>query len=80
MNNLSPPTGLPKDHVSTTIVFFLGGCTFTEIAALRKMKAGSKGEPYSSSFEKSATRRAFFLSSSLPLIPISLFLPQAVAS
>ncbi|KAL7412422.1 vacuolar protein sorting 33A [Mrakia frigida] len=37
---------LPKDHVSTTIVFFLGGCTFTEIAALRKMKEGSKGRRF----------------------------------
>lgn len=37
-------TGLAKDHVATTIVFFLGGCTFTEIAALRKMREGSKGQ------------------------------------
>jgi len=29
------PANVPGEHTSTTVVFFLGGCTFTEIAALR---------------------------------------------
>ena len=26
---------VPKERATTTVVFFLGGCTYTEIAALR---------------------------------------------
>jgi hypothetical protein len=36
-----------RDHISTTLVFFLGGCTFAEISALRKMRKASKGSPRS---------------------------------
>ncbi|CDZ97750.1 Vacuolar sorting protein VPS33/slp1 (Sec1 family) [Phaffia rhodozyma] len=36
----------PKEQTTTTIVFFLGGCTFTEIAALRKMAGSSKGRQF----------------------------------
>ncbi|KZO91497.1 Sec1-like protein [Calocera viscosa TUFC12733] len=34
---------LPKGHSTTTVVFFLGGCTYTEIAALRWMSRQTRG-------------------------------------
>lgn len=34
---------LPKDQTTTTVVFFLGGCTYTEIAALRWVSRQNKG-------------------------------------
>jgi hypothetical protein len=35
-----------KDRSITTVVFFLGGCTFTEIAALRWMSKQTKGRKF----------------------------------
>jgi hypothetical protein len=35
--------GPMRDAMSTTVVFFLGGCTYTEIAALRWMNSQMKG-------------------------------------
>ena len=35
---------LPKEQTTTTVVFFLGGCTYTEIAALRWVERQNKGE------------------------------------
>ncbi|KZT51079.1 Sec1-like protein [Calocera cornea HHB12733] len=37
---------LPKGHSTTTVVFFLGGCTYTEIAALRWMSRQTRGRKY----------------------------------
>ncbi|EJU02729.1 ATP binding protein [Dacryopinax primogenitus] len=37
---------LPKGHSTTTVVFFLGGCTYTEIAALRWMSRQARGRRY----------------------------------
>jgi hypothetical protein len=34
---------LPRDRTSTTLVFFLGGCTFTEISAIRWMATQTRG-------------------------------------
>ena len=33
----------PHEKTTTTVVFFLGGCTYTEIAALRWMGRQNKG-------------------------------------
>lgn len=33
----------PKDKATTTVVFFLGGCTYTEIAALRWVARQNRG-------------------------------------
>lgn len=33
-----------REHTTTTIVFFLGGCTYTEIAALRWVGRQNRGE------------------------------------
>jgi hypothetical protein len=33
----------PKEQSTTTVVFFLGGCTFTEIAAIRWMGKRTRG-------------------------------------
>jgi hypothetical protein len=33
----------PRQHNSTTVVFFLGGCTYTEIAALRWVERQNRG-------------------------------------
>lgn len=35
-----------KDRSTATVVFFLGGCTFTEIAALRWMSKQNKGRKF----------------------------------
>jgi len=37
---------LPKGHTSTTVVCFLGGCTYAEVAALRWMNTQTKGRRY----------------------------------
>jgi len=36
-------TVFPKEQSTTTVVFFLGGCTFTEIAAIRWMGKRTRG-------------------------------------
>ena len=35
---------LPRERATTTVVFFLGGCTYTEIAALRWVGRQNKGQ------------------------------------
>ncbi|KAF8581753.1 Sec1-like protein [Ramaria rubella] len=44
----APVLGRPLlgSHTTTTVVFFLGGCTFTEIAALRWMGKQTKGRRF----------------------------------
>ncbi|THG99874.1 hypothetical protein EW026_g2569 [Hermanssonia centrifuga] len=37
---------LPKEQTTTTVVFFLGGCTYTEIAALRWVARQNKGRKF----------------------------------
>ncbi|KAH9932009.1 Sec1-like protein [Epithele typhae] len=37
---------LPRDRPTTTVVFFLGGCTYTEIAALRWVGRQNKGRKF----------------------------------
>ncbi|KAF7791610.1 hypothetical protein EIP86_002627 [Pleurotus ostreatoroseus] len=37
---------LPREQGSTTVVFFLGGCTYTEIAALRWVGRQNKGRKF----------------------------------
>ena len=34
---------MPRETPTTTVVFFLGGCTYTEIAALRWVGRQNKG-------------------------------------
>jgi hypothetical protein len=34
----------PHDQTTTTVVFFLGGCTYTEIAALRWVSRQNRGK------------------------------------
>ena len=34
----------PYEQTTTTVVFFLGGCTYTEIAALRWVARQNRGE------------------------------------
>ncbi|KAI1793136.1 Sec1-like protein [Ganoderma leucocontextum] len=45
-----PPTAssllLPRERPTTTVVFFLGGCTYTEIAALRWVGRQNKGRKF----------------------------------
>jgi hypothetical protein len=41
--NLFPLTVLPKEKSTTTVVFFLGGCTYTEISAIRWMGKHLRG-------------------------------------
>ena len=41
-----PEVRFEKDQTVTTVVFFLGGCTYTEIAALRWMGKQTKGRRY----------------------------------
>jgi len=36
----------PRDRATTTMVFFLGGCTYTEIATIRWMTRQNKGRRY----------------------------------
>ncbi len=38
---------LPRERPTTTVVFFLGGCTYTEIAALRWVGRQNKGAAFS---------------------------------
>ncbi|KIY46295.1 Sec1-like protein [Fistulina hepatica ATCC 64428] len=40
----APP--FSKNHVTTTVVFFLGGCTYTEIAALRWVGRQNRGRKF----------------------------------
>ncbi|KAG8803809.1 hypothetical protein FRC17_006109, partial [Serendipita sp. 399] len=40
------PSLFPKEQSTTTVVFFLGGCTFTEIAAIRWMAKRTKGRHF----------------------------------
>jgi hypothetical protein len=35
---------VPRERSTTTVVFFLGGCTYTEIAALRWVGRQNKGQ------------------------------------
>ena len=37
---------LPREQSTTTVVFFLGGCTYTEIAALRWVGRQNKGRKF----------------------------------
>ncbi|KAH7108434.1 ATP binding protein [Auriculariales sp. MPI-PUGE-AT-0066] len=37
---------LPREDITTTVVFFLGGCTYTEIAALRWMAKQMRGRRF----------------------------------
>ncbi|PCH34073.1 Sec1-like protein [Wolfiporia cocos MD-104 SS10] len=37
---------MPREHSTTTVVFFLGGCTYTEIAALRWAGRQSRGRKF----------------------------------
>ncbi|KAI0828904.1 Sec1-like protein [Trametes gibbosa] len=37
---------LPREHATTTVVFFLGGVTYTEIAALRWVSRQNKGRKF----------------------------------
>ncbi|TDL28150.1 Sec1-like protein [Rickenella mellea] len=50
-NNVNGPSAdatkmILQDRTSTTVVFFLGGCTYTEIAALRWVGRQSRGEKF----------------------------------
>lgn len=36
-----------REQTTTTVVFFLGGCTYTEIAALRWVGRQNRGQPSS---------------------------------
>ncbi|KAF9055953.1 Sec1-like protein [Panaeolus papilionaceus] len=45
-NNVVPPVGASRDMATTTVVFFLGGCTYTEIAALRWVERQNKGRKF----------------------------------
>ncbi|GLB35714.1 putative STXBP unc-18 SEC1 family protein [Lyophyllum shimeji] len=36
----------PREHATTTVVFFLGGCTYTEIAALRWVGRQNRGRKF----------------------------------
>ena len=40
------PKGLKDSATKTTVVFFLGGCTYTEVSALRWMSKREKGRKY----------------------------------
>ncbi|KAK0208669.1 Sec1-like protein [Desarmillaria ectypa] len=42
----SPPLGRPMENTTTTVVFFLGGCTYTEIAALRWVGRQNRGRKF----------------------------------
>jgi len=44
LGTLAPPP--PRDRATTTMVFFLGGCTYTEIATIRWMAKQTKGRRY----------------------------------
>jgi vacuolar protein sorting-associated protein 33A len=55
---------LPKERPTTTMVFFLGGCTYTEIAALRWVGRQNIGEScFVHKFVKSRERRGLNLDS-----------------
>ena len=41
-------SGQSLERTTTTLVFFLGGCTYTELSALRLMSQRSKGEHWNS--------------------------------
>ncbi|KAE9409193.1 ATP binding protein [Gymnopus androsaceus JB14] len=45
---VTPSGGIarPKDKATTTVVFFLGGCTYTEIAALRWVARQNRGRSF----------------------------------
>ncbi|KAK0246165.1 Sec1-like protein [Armillaria nabsnona] len=42
----SPSLGRPMETTTTTVVFFLGGCTYTEIAALRWVGRQNRGRRF----------------------------------
>ncbi|PPQ71647.1 hypothetical protein CVT24_007838 [Panaeolus cyanescens] len=44
--SVAPPVGASRDMATTTVVFFLGGCTYTEIAALRWVERQNKGRKF----------------------------------
>ncbi|KAG7452195.1 Sec1-like protein [Guyanagaster necrorhizus] len=45
-SSASPPLGRPMENTITTVVFFLGGCTYTEIAALRWVGRQNRGRKF----------------------------------
>ncbi|KAK0465485.1 Sec1-like protein [Desarmillaria tabescens] len=45
-NPISPSLGRSMDNTTTTVVFFLGGCTYTEIAALRWVGRQNQGRKF----------------------------------
>ena len=44
LRDLTKFSARPAERTTTTVVFFLGGCTFTEIAALRWVARQHKGK------------------------------------
>ena len=62
---------LPRERPTTTVVFFLGGCTYTEIAALRWVGRQNKGGRAGSFVAASVVLKQLMCLPARPQIPDS---------